>query len=208
MLEHEYTVLGGVNRARIGQYLAIISSIVSAGIVFFLLSAIDVAKQFGLTPSLPPSVLSLTGAGTVFLSLYWLLNRYVWKWPIMASVLGVPNLSGDWVCSGETIDTKGNILHAWNANITIVQSWERIRVRLKNDKSGSNSTSAALIYDAADGFRLFYSYKNDPNIKETELNAHRGWAEITFAKDLMSGEGEYFNGYGRYTFGRMNLKRA
>lgn len=68
--------------------------------------------------------------------------------------------------------------------------------------------SAALICDAADGFRLFYSYKNDPAINETDLKSHRGSAEITFSKDLQSGEGEYFNGHGRYTFGRMSLKRG
>lgn len=208
MLEHEYTVLGGMNRARIGQYLAIISSLVSAAIVFALLSAIDIAGQFGVSPSLPPSVLSLTGAGTVFLALYWLLNRYVWKWRSMTGLLGVPNLTGDWSCKGKTINPDKSICLEWDAQITIVQSWDRIRVRLKTAQSGSNSTSAALTYDAADGFRLFYSYKNDPKINETELSAHRGFAEITFAKDLKTGEGEYFNGYGRYTFGLMSLKRV
>lgn len=95
MLEHEYSVLGGVNRARIGQYLAVVSSLVSAGVVFVMLSAIDIAKKFDIATNLPPSVLSLAGAGTVFLVLYWLLDRYAWKWPGFASLLGVPNLGGE-----------------------------------------------------------------------------------------------------------------
>jgi hypothetical protein len=208
MLEHEYTVLGGVNRARIGHYLAIISSLVSAGIVFVLLSAVDIAKKLGITASLPPSVLSLVGAGSVFLVLYWVLNRYAWKWPGLASLLGVPNLAGEWACEGQTINPDGSDGYEWKATITIVQSWDRIRLRLRTAQSGSNSITAALICDPAEGFRLFYSYRNDPNIGETELKGHRGSAEITFAKDLQSGEGEYFNGYGRYTFGRMKLRRV
>ncbi|OWK21274.1 membrane protein [Mesorhizobium amorphae CCBAU 01583] len=207
MLEHEYTVLGGVNRARIGHYLGVISSIVSAGVVFVFLWAVDLAKTFGVSPNVPSSVLSLLGAGTVFIVLYWILDRFAWRWGLLSKVLKVPNLSGDWDCDGQTLNPDGTPGFQWKAKITIVQSWDRIRVRLKTAQSGSNSTSAALIYDEADGYRLFYGYKNDPNIGETELKSHRGSAEITFAKDLRSGKGEYFNGYGRYTFGQMNLTR-
>ncbi|WP_254026577.1 Cap15 family CBASS effector [Mesorhizobium ventifaucium] len=206
-MEHEYTVLGGVNRARIGHYLGIISSAVSAGVVFVFLSAIDLASKFGISANLPPSVLSLAGAGTVFLVLYWILDRFAWKWIGLSRLLKVPDLSGNWDCKGQTINPDGTTEYQWKAVITIVQSWDRIRVRLKTDQSGSNSTSAALICDEADGYRLFYSYKNDPSIGETELRSHRGSAEITFAKDLQSGNGEYFNGHGRYTFGQMSLNR-
>ena len=78
MLEDEYTVLGGVNRARIGQDLAVISGLVSAGVVFILHSAVNIAKQFGTTANLPPYVWSPVGAGSVFLVLYWLLDRFAW----------------------------------------------------------------------------------------------------------------------------------
>jgi len=63
------------------------------------------------------------------------------------------------------------------------------------------------VYDAADGFRLLYNYKNDPNIEEPELAPHRGSAELTFSSDLKAASGEYFNGHGRYTFGTMKLTR-
>lgn len=208
MLEHEYTVLNGVNRARIGHYLGIISGLVSAGVIFVLLSAVDVARQLGISTNLPPSVLSLAGAGTVFLVLYWILEKYAWKWPGFTALLKVPDLAGEWACKGQTINLDGTSNREWKAKVVIVQSWDRIRVRLKTEQSGSNSTSAALLCDSADGYRLFYTYKNDPNIGEVELNAHRGTAELIFAKDLQSAEGEYFNGHGRYTFGRMQLQRV
>ena len=207
MLDHEYTMLGGVNRAKVGRYLSIISAAVSAGMVFVLLWAVNFAGKYGLPAQLPPYVLSLFGAGAVFTVLYWILNHYAWRWIIISRMLKVPNLAGEWSCKGNTLKTETTQAHSWDATVTIVQNWDRIRVRLKTEHSGSNSTSAALIRDESDGFHLFYSYKNDPKIGEIELRSHRGFAEILFARNLKTGEGEYFNGHGRYTFGTMRLER-
>lgn len=206
--DHEYTLLGGVNRAKVGRYLALASAGVSGAITFLLLTLVDVAHRFGLPANLPPEVLSLAGAGSVFGVLYWLLNRYAWRWVGVTQWLKVPNLAGDWTCKGETIDADGNVRYSWHGTITITQSWDKLRVRLKTSQSGSNSISAALVRDDIDGFVLLYHYQNDPKLGETELRAHRGFAEITFRKDLRSGEGEYFNGHGRNTFGRMQLTKA
>lgn len=206
-MEHEYIVLGGLSRTKVGRYLSLISAAVSAGIVLVLLWGVDMAEQFGVVANLPPSVLSLFGAGGVFAVLYWLLDRYAWRWNVIGRLLKVPDLSGDWSCKGQAVKTDISPGYLWDAKITITQSWDKIRVRLKTSQSGSNSISAALIWDEAEGYRLLYSYKNDPNIGETALRGHRGFAEILFAKDLQTGEGEYFNGYGRYTFGTMKLQR-
>ena len=116
-------------------------------------------------------------------------------------------MSGSWNCQGQTINPDKSLGYAWNAEVVIVQSWDRLRLRLKTTQSTSNSIAAALVYDQADGFRLLYNYRNEPRIGEPELNAHRGSAEITFAPDLKTAAGEYFNGHGRYTFGTMKLER-
>ena len=39
MLEHDYALLGGLNRAKVGRYLSLVAASVSAGIVFVLLAA-------------------------------------------------------------------------------------------------------------------------------------------------------------------------
>lgn len=207
MLEHEYTMLGGVSRVKVGRYLALISSACSAGVVFAVLWTVNIAQRFGLPANIPPSILSLLGAGAVFLCLNWLLNRYAWRWSVINELLQVPNLSGDWTCAGVTLEAE-DAGKNWNGNITIVQSWDKIRVRLKTETSASNSKSAALMKDEADGWRLFYNYQNEPKIDQLELRAHRGFAEILFDADLKVGSGEYFNGHGRYTFGTMKLERA
>jgi hypothetical protein len=206
--DHDYAILGGANRVKVGRYLALLSASVSSAVVFLLLTLIDVARQFGLPANLPPEVLSLLGAGSVFAALYWLLNRYAWRWVGISRWLKVPNIRGEWVCHGETINEDGTVRYVWHGTVTITQSWEKLRVRLKTAQSGSNSISAAIVRDDIDGCVLLYHYENDPKIGQPELRAHRGFAEITFAKDMKSADGEYFNGHGRNTFGRMRLKRA
>lgn len=205
--QHEYALLGGLNRAMVGRYLGIAAASISAVIVFVLLALVDVAKALGWSQNLPPIVLSSVGAGAVYAVLYWLFDRYVWRLPWLSGILRVPDLSGRWRCEGRTINPDKTFGDAWKGEVTIVQSWDRLRVRLKTSQSGSNSLAAALIHDEADGFRLMYNYKNEPKIGETDLKAHRGFAEFTFAKDLQTAEGEYFNGHGRYTFGTMRLTR-
>jgi len=204
---HEYALLGGVNRAFIGRYISLAASAVSGLIVFSVLSAVDLAEKFGIPVNLPPTALSLVGAGAVFSLLYMLFDKFIWRWGYASKWLKVPNLSGEWGCTGQTINDEGQIRYEWDADVTICQTWDKIRVRLRTAQSGSNSIAAALVYDEADGFRLLYNYRNDPYAGQAELRSHVGFANILFDKSLTSGSGEYFNGHGRPTFGRMTFRR-
>jgi SMODS-associating 2TM, beta-strand rich effector domain len=206
--EHEYALLGGVNRAKVGRYLSLLAAAVSAVVVFLLLTVVDLAKRFGVPATLPPSVLSLVGAGTIFAILYWIFDRYAWRWRYLGPLLKVPDLSGKWRCRGLTLNQDGSTKHDWEGTVAILQSWDKLRVQLKTPHSGSNSITAALLYDEADGYVLLYHYRNDPHIGEMELKSHRGFAELLFAKDRQSAQGEYFNGHGRFTFGTMYLTRT
>lgn len=205
--DHEYAVLGGINRASIGRYLAILSSSISAGLVFVLLQAQNFASSMGLHVNLPPIVLSLAGAGAVYTLLFWVLNNHAWKWRPLSLMLKVPNLAGTWDCKGESLDRDGKVVYAWTAEVAIVQCWDRLRVRLKTSQSGSNSMAAALTQDNVDGWLLLYQYRNDPKIGEPELRSHVGTCSVTFSKDLAYASAEYFNGVGRATFGKMTWTR-
>jgi hypothetical protein len=207
-VEHEYALLGGINRAKVGRYLSLLAAGVSAGVVFLLLAAVDLAHRLGIPNNLPPAVLSLAGAGAVFGALYWLFDRFAWRWRYLTKLIRVPDLSGRWQCNGQTINPNGSPGFVWQGEVIIVQSWDKIRVRLTTKQSGSNSITAALICDEADGYHLLYNYRNDPRIGETELNSHLGFAELVFSNDRMTANGEYFNGHGRFTFGTLKLTRA
>ena len=205
--DHEYTILGGINRSQVGRYISVTAASISAGIVFALLAAVDLAKKFGLPANLPPSVLSLVGAAAVFSGLYAFFNKYAWRWGPLGRILKVPNINGKWVCEGQTLDANGQSSIDWSGEIVITQTWDRIRVRLTTEQSRSDSLSAALMQDEAGGFVLLYHYRNAPKVGEVQLYAHRGFAELTFSSDLKEAKGEYFNGQGRFTFGRLTLAR-
>jgi len=207
-VDHEYSVLGGLNRAAIGRYLSVISSFVASGIGVAVLWVVDIAKRFGWADHVPPLILWPLTAGAIYVGLYWWFNARAWKRPTLAKLLRVPNLAGTWHCDGQTINPDKTLGYKWEGQLTIIQSWDKLRIRLRTTQSGSNSIAAALVYDQADGFHLLYNYKNDPRIGEPDLTSHRGSAEVTFSHDLQSAEGEYFNGHGRYTFGTMKLTRS
>jgi hypothetical protein len=207
MREHEYALLGAMNRAHVGRYLGLIAAAVSASIVYLLLSAVDIAHRLGWNVNVTPSILSLVGATAVFGVLYWVFDRFAWRWRFLNTVIKVPYVAGEWRCQGQTINPDGSAGHQWNATITILQSWDKIRVLLKTAQSSSNSIAAALICDDADAYRLLYHYRNDPKIGEVELKSHLGFGGLIFVRDLRTADGEYFNGHGRNTFGTMKLKR-
>jgi hypothetical protein len=207
MFDHEYSVLGGFNRANIGHTIGVIAAAVSSAIVTTFLWLVDYARQLGFGDRIPSLILWPISAGLIYALIYWLFNKYVWKIPQLNRLLKVPDLAGDWDCEGQTINPDKTPGYSWEAKVTITQSWDKIRVRLKTEQSGSNSIAAALLHDEIDGYRLLYNYKNDPNVDEPELQPHRGFADITFAPDLKTASGEYFNGHGRFTFGTMKFTR-
>jgi len=204
---HEYALLGGRNRASIGRLISSIAAAVSGVATFVILAADDVAKQFGWNHNVPPLVMSLAGAGAVYAGLYWLFDQHVWKLELVRAWLRVPCIAGKWKVAGETLNQDKSVRFTWDADMTIQQSWDRIRVHLKTRQSGSFSISAALVHDV-EGPLLMYNYQNEPNIDERELAVHRGFAELKFSDDLQTARGEYFNGQGRLTFGTMNLTRV
>lgn len=201
--EHEYSIMGGANRASVGRLLSFAASAISGALVFATLHTVDLAKKLGWNVNAPPTLLSLVGAGAVFGVLYWILNKWAWKWPGVGLLLKVPDISGTWDCQGKTIAADGSTKFDWAAEVVIVQSWDKLRIRLAAKTSSSSSISAALAHDNADGFVLLYHYRNDPRPEAAELNPHTGCSVMTIAKDLRSAEGEYFTGRGRMTIGSM-----
>ncbi|MCP8467886.1 hypothetical protein NK553_28445 [Pseudomonas sp. ZM23] len=208
MKEHEYSLLGGVNRAKVGRYIGSISAVVSGVVVFMLLSAVDLARNFNVSVNVPPAVLSLVGAGAVFAVLYAVFDKYIWRVGTLRGLLKIPDLAGEWRCQGKSLNMDGDVLYEWEGVVFIVQSWDKIRVGLRTDQSGSNSITAAVMYDEIDGYRLLYNYENTPRLGESDLERHVGFAELIFSKDESKAEGEYFNGRGRVSFGKIFLTRS
>lgn len=206
MQPHEYSVIGH-SRAAVGRYLGTVAGIVASACALFVTIALDLAKRSGFSEWAPEVVLLPISAAVVYPVGHWLFDAWAWKWRPMLKVLRIPNLNGEWACDGKTMDSDGNVLHAWSGIVSISQTWEKIRVYLNTGSSKSASVAAALVKEPGRGFVLMYSYRNEPKIGEKELRPHVGYCEMTFDEGLASAEGDYFNNKGRVTFGRMTLTR-
>lgn len=197
-----------MNRSHVGRMIGALAAAVTSLLVFLILLFFDLASHLGLPSNVPPILLSLLLTGIMFWALYLIFSRYAWRWPILSRLLLVADVSGEWSCNGRTLDNDGSVKFEWSGTITILQSWDKIRVRLKTQQSESLSIAAAFVVEGGDGFRLLYHYQNQPRIGEPELGAHRGFCDLLFDRKLQSAEGDYFNGFGRVTFGRMSLTRS
>lgn len=51
-VNHEYSVLGGINRARVGQVIGALAAAISSGLVALLLAGLNVARALGYAESL------------------------------------------------------------------------------------------------------------------------------------------------------------
>jgi len=205
--DHEYAVLGGFNRSRVGRYLFAVAATLSTAAVSALAVVTALLHKYGLSEGVPHVLLSVVSVGMIYLGLYWVFDRFAWRLPIVGSLLRVPDISGEWSVEGQTLNADKSPSFTWSGTIIIRQSWDKIRLRQTTAQSGSDSVAAALQWDDIDGCRLLYHYRNDPNLNEKDLYPHHGFGELTFAKDRQSARGEYFNGRGRNTFGLMTLTR-
>jgi hypothetical protein len=204
--EHEYALLNGRNRSSIGRIIGGMASVVSGAVTFMVLKLNDIAQRLGWDHNVPPMVISLIGAATVYALLYWLFDKFAWKWKWVGLWLKVPNVSGSWQCVGQSLNQPDGVTTPWSGVIKIAQSWDRLRVTMQTSDSISCSINAALVHDD-DGPVLIYNYANSPTITRSDLSAHMGFAQLNFSPDLNSASGEYFNGHGRFTYGTMELSR-
>ena len=208
MLDHEYSVLGGINRARIGHLIGGLAAALGSILITGIIAGLKLLERLNLIDEVPNVILWPITAGVIYAFLYWIFDNFLWKFGFLSDRLKVPNLSGQWKCRGQPINPDKTLGVLWNGEIHITQSWDKVRVRLKGQQSNSNSTSAAIIYDPIDGFRLMYSYCNEPKAGEIGISGHRGFAELTFDSGLLEAHGEYFNGQGRFTFGTLTLTKV
>ena len=143
----------------------------------------------------------------IFSVLFVLVDRVVWRMGLVRRLFRIPDLNGDWDCIGSQIDEHGNVTNEWAASVSISQTWSRISVALQTGSSRSRSGPASIECDEGHGFRLLYTYQNEPAPGQQPLSPHRGTCELIFDNTCQAADGLYFNDHNRKSFGRMKLTR-
>lgn len=144
----------------------------------------------------------------LFVLLYLLFDRFLWRVKPFRSFFLVPDLNGDWECDGRGILKEGNqVDYPWQGRIAITQSWSKISISMSAGQSNSDSVSASISHVSGRGFRVLYHYRNEPKPGEDELQIHHGSAELMIDEDCETGSGYYFTDQHRSTVGTMTLRR-
>lgn len=191
---HEYCVQNGINRSNIGKIIYSLASIISSLII------IEILKKYNVINGISESIISALFTAILFLTIYKIFNKWIWRIKYLVNFINYPNLSGTWKCEALSSYNGG---YPWEAKITIEQTWDKLRIVLATELSSSESVAAAIIYDPIKGYRLLYNYKNEPKDLNGELTFHIGFVELVLANDSQSAEGSYYNVAGRTSSGTM-----
>lgn len=149
-----------------------------------------------------------TSAAACFGVLYWVFERWGWRWrPLhQLGLVEVRDLRGTY--DGYLESSFTDYKQPYDATLNIRQSWTRISVRLVRSQSRSRSEGATILVNANEGVRLSYEYRNDPEMKQPDaLATHRGTAVLVLGCDQERRilEGSYYTSRGRATMGAMHF---
>lgn len=195
---HDYAIINH-NRVNVGRWIGV-ASILLSSLISVVLVRFSEISSFKMVANFTVS------SGVVYLLLYYFFNKFFWK----LAWFKLPNIEGVWSINGKTIDQDGKIVFEWKGELDIEQTWDKIVISLKTKQSKSESYTATLRKEPGSkgGWILYYSYKNESKINEQrDLSSHKGFCEITFNGVNKIASGNYFNNFGRYTFGTFDLKK-
>lgn len=202
--DHEYSVIGH-SRSTIGRWLGMLATLIVSLLPAVGIGLSDALTRYGLPEWGKYFVVIPITAGVIYTIIHWCFNKFAWR--PLSFFSQIPHIAGRWHCEGKTYADDGSVAFNWEAELSISQTWEKIRVRLETKSSASYSISVALIPEGDGCWMLMYSYTNLPKVGNLNLNSHKGYAEMRFAKGLQTAEGEYFTAKSRGTVGSMTFTR-
>lgn len=169
----------------------------------------NILTYFGGETSLASSSLTAVPVFGLFLGIYMLFDKCLWKIEWLRKFLLVPDLNGAWKCAGNTVLKTGTpVSYDWAGTITITQSWSKILIHLETEQSVSSSIAVSIAYVEGVGYKVLYEYQNAPAADHIELNRHSGTTELLFDLCCKSASGNYYTDQHRQTVGTMKLMRV
>jgi len=150
-----------------------------------------------------PSVLTFYGL------FYEFFDRWLWKKTIFRRIglVNIPNLNGKWKGFVKTShdEFKGEL----EASLKIFQTWTQIAIFQDTKTSKGSSFVATIQTKDPDGIRLFFMYRNMPEIDaDPNLHQHTGSAQLVLTPDEKILSGDYYNcGRDRLTWGKLHFER-
>lgn len=185
---HGY-IINGKRRHSAIFWLAVISVLVGLGLTYWIdliLSKLETMKGTQIIVLLYSAIFGV-GSGAIFTLLYYLFDNFFWKIKIFGNV----DLFGKYQCEGVSKDKSQKEKDRFTATIIIKQTWTKISVNLKTDKSYSDSFMAKISQNGVGDIRLDYCYTNNTDQTNKDMvSRHTGTATIIFSSEI---KGKYYN---------------
>lgn len=185
---HGY-IIEGKRRHSVVFWLAVLSILAGVGLTYvvdLIIGELEKIDGTQIIILLYSAVFSVS-AGAIFAILYCLYDNYFWKIKIFKN----RDLSGKYKCVGVSKDKSQKEKDRFTATIIIKQTWAKISVNLKTDKSHSDSFMAKISQNGVGDIRLDYCYTNNTDQTNKDMvSRHTGTATIIFSSEI---KGKYYN---------------
>ncbi|WP_061272628.1 hypothetical protein [Leptospira interrogans] len=161
-------------------------------IVIVTITVISVAIQSALKNwqsliGISESLLIPISFGVIFGLLYFIFDKFVWKY--LTSITNVPDLSGEWECTGNSSYKEDDISYEFPLKLIIKQNFSKIEIQAESENSTSKSILAGIFSQHSVGI-IRYTFENIPmNMATDELQRHSGFVELRMKnQNLMEGD--------------------
>ena len=154
-----------------------------------------------------PFWIEIPGTGAMYAAVYKLFQHYGWRWRRIRqlNIVRVPDLEGEWYGSVSSSFDQNAATH--DVQVSIIQNWTHILIRLTSSFSDSESLVAAIT--TGDEPVLSYQYLNTPKPHaRAMLHIHRGTAVLRLSRDGVALSGEYYSGRDRQNYGALELSKT
>lgn len=138
-------------------------------------------------------------------------DRWLWRTALVrkAGLVKLPDLNGTWI--GYVASSFDEHSYKHDAQLYISQTWTRISITLKTDRSQSHSLIGGIITQNATANILGYEYANEPRANAiSTMHAHRGTSRLVLSRvdDVCVLEGDYYTGRDRQNYGIIHFEKS
>ena len=146
---------------------------------------LDTVMEFLSSTGVFPNIFEAT---VIYSILSFLFEKWIWKFPGIRCIHGIPNLNGHW--EGELRSSYSE--ESIPMKLDVIQTWSEISFRSTFPKSTSSSNTAAIHMEDNRGVSIYFGFHNNSTDIETGMQSYDGYNILTMVdKNTLSAR--YFN---------------
>ena len=146
---------------------------------------LDTVMEFLSSTGVFPNIFEAT---VIYSILSFLFEKWIWKFPGIRCMHGIPNLNGHW--EGELRSSYSE--ESIPMKLDVIQTWSEISFRSTFPKSTSSSNTAAIHMEDNRGVSIYFGFHNNSTDIETGMQSYDGY-NILKMVDKNTLSARYFN---------------